>query len=125
MTRRPLPTKRYLLPHEKWRARKLLARADSNPSSVLQRWKKDYGPEGVTLLAAALANLLPAIWIGWPGGVLMVISMTKGTLAFISLIMICAGFCLALLGTFRALQGRAAGDRWYGDWPASGSPTTA
>jgi hypothetical protein len=50
----------HLLPHERWFATRLLARQRTHRTPTILRMEYNYGREGITLCAAALAGILPA-----------------------------------------------------------------
>ena len=66
-----LPVEGYLAPHERWFARMILARQETHRTPAILRLERNYGPVGISYMAAGLATLLPFQWIGMAGIVLV------------------------------------------------------
>jgi hypothetical protein len=69
----------HLLPHERWLAAWVLSLQQANPTPVALRQQQNYGPDGVTLLAAGRAGVGFAFIVGIVGIILVLASQASGT----------------------------------------------
>ena len=97
-----LPTDHFLLPHERWMARRALA-----GSPYLATWsaaakRENWGPEGLVLFAAVLASYFLGTLFGIGGVLLLGVSRTSGFLGLFGYLLGIAGIVLVLASAFRA-----------------------
>ena len=99
----------HLLPHERWFASSTLERQRTHRTSDILRMEQNYGPEGITLWAAAVITVFPGQLIVVSGIAFMLASGGGGTLLTMGYSLDGFGVFLCLLGSIRAFQGIKAG----------------
>ncbi len=99
----------HLMPHERCRAEKLAERQQSNRTPAIIRGEQNYGPEGMVLYSAVLANIVSAGVIAVLGIVLTWVPRAEGTLYEIANILLGIAIIAVLAGMVRAFQGAKAG----------------
>ncbi len=106
----------YLLPHERLIASFVTKRQSVRPDGpALLRMRESYGPEGVGLISAALANLLPGQLAVIVSIVLIAASRDRGSLSEASRIILVLGVCAVILAVFRIAQAVRRSDTFRGD----------
>lgn len=92
-----------LLPHERWFADYGARRGPGREDSGRSRMQQNYGPEGMALLGAAIAD-------GFPGSLMCVIGIATlaATGSTVGGYLILIGVLIALLGIVRTIQGARA-----------------
>jgi hypothetical protein len=69
----PLPTRHYLLPHERYWAARLLRKHAARPDNkVVRQFQEQLGPEGIVLLAASQGGGILAAAIGLVGAAFLI-----------------------------------------------------
>ena len=106
-----------LSPIERWSAALILERQRTHRTPAILRIEQNYGPEGITLIAAGLSSVLPGQLIGCIGIVLLLVSGDRGSLPLIGYSLMGLGVLLVVLGSMRYIQGSKAGRRFRGDRP--------
>lgn len=106
-----------LLPHERWCVSLGARKRQENPALRSQRIDQNYGPEGIALVNAGMATLLPAMCIGLIGAGLMLVSGNQKPLVTIAYWLIVIGIVLIFPAMFRIVQASTAGKRFRGDRP--------
>lgn len=104
-----------LLPHERWFASWILERQRTHRTSDILRMEQNYGPEGITLWAAAMSTVLPGALAALSGIVFMLASGGGGTLLTVGYSLNGFGVFLCLLGSIRTFQGSRAGRAFRGN----------
>ena len=104
-----LAPRHHLLPHERWFAASTLERQRTHRTPDVLRMEQNYGPEGITLLAAAMSTALPGALAAVSGIVFMLASGGGGTLLTVGHWLQGFGVTLIILGQIRAFQGSKAG----------------
>jgi hypothetical protein len=97
-----------LMPHEKLIAHWMLGQQDLHPTPYVQRMRRDFGPEGVVLYAAATADLFLCIVLALASAVIAVVSalIIKSPQFPVSDLYVFGGLLLSgLAGTIRIWQG--------------------
>ena len=106
-----------LLPHERWFASWIFERQRTHRAPDILRMEQNYGPEGITLWAAAMSTVLPGGLAAVSGIVFMLASGGGGTLLTVGHWLQGFGVILCLLGSIRAVQGIRAGRAFRGNRP--------
>jgi hypothetical protein len=99
----------HLLPHERWFATRLLARQRTHRTPTILRMEYNYGREGITLCAAALAGILPAGVLEVAGSALLVMSQGQPPLFQVGTLMDFGAMAVVIPGLVRVLQSMRAG----------------
>ena len=107
----------HLLPHERWFASSTLRRQRTHRTPDILRMEQNYGPEGITLWAAAMSTVLPGALMVLSGFAFMLASGGSGTLLTVGYSLDGLGVILCLLGLIRAFQGIRAGRAFRGSRP--------
>jgi hypothetical protein len=105
----------HLLPHERWFASSTLGNQRTHRTPYILRMEQNYGPEGITLWAAAMSTVLPGALMVVSGIVFMLASGGGGTLLTVGYSLDGFGVILCLLGSIRAFQGSRAGRAFRGN----------
>lgn len=106
-----------LLPVERWFAAFILERQRTHRTPAVLRIEQNYGPAGITLMAAGLSSALPGQLIGCIGIVLLLVSGNHGSLPWIGFALMGLGVLLVVLGSMRYIQGSKVGRKFRGDRP--------
>jgi hypothetical protein len=104
-----LAPRHHLLPHERWFASWILERQRTHRTPDILRMEQNYGPEGITLWAAAMSTVLPGALMVLSGIAFMLASGGGGTPLTMGYSLDGFGVFLCLLGSIRAFQGGRAG----------------
>jgi hypothetical protein len=107
----------HLLPHERWFACWILERQRTHRTPDILRMEQNYGPEGITLWAAAMSTELPGGLMVLSGIAFMLASGGGGILPTLGYSLDGLGAILILLGLIRAFQGTRAGRAFRGSRP--------
>ena len=107
----------HLLPHERWFADRLLARQRTIRTPAILRLEYNYGREGITLFAAALADILPGGAVAVAGNALLVISRGQPPLPQVGTLMDFGALAVVATGLVRTLQSMRAGRAHRGARP--------
>ena len=112
MTSRP-----GLLPLERWFASRIRKHQKANPSPLILRLERNYGDDGIALMAASiLANSL-ASTAGIVGTAFLFISGDQGSLAQSGYSLLFAAMAVGAIGVVRASQCIHVGRQFRGDRP--------
>jgi hypothetical protein len=106
----------HLLPHERWFASSTLERQRTHRTPYILRMEQNYGPEGITLWAAAMSTLLPGSLMV-VSGIAFMLASGGGTLLALGYWLDGFGAILLLLGSIRTFQGIRAGRAFRGSAP--------
>jgi hypothetical protein len=79
--------------------------------------EQNYGPEGITLMSAAIISGLMGAVVGCTGIVLLFLSGDHGPLLHAGYYVIAAGIVLEIPSIIRSVQGNYAGRRFRGNRP--------
>jgi hypothetical protein len=104
-----------LLPQERWFASWILERQRTHRTPDILRMEQNYGPEGITLWAAAMSTVLPGALMVLSGFAFMLASGGSGTLLTVGYSLDGLGVILCILGSIRAFQGIRAGRAFRGN----------
>src|SRR5260221_10456069 len=108
---------RHLLPYERWFAALVLRRQATHRTASIRRMEYNYGREGITLFAAALASFYVGAASLIAGFMLMVVSgdppSRSGLVTFLDL----AGLAVMVWAMFRAFQSARAPDAFRDERP--------
>lgn len=104
-----LAPRHHLLPHERWFASSTLERQRTHRTPDILRMEQNYGPEGITLYAAAMSTALPGVLMVLSGFAFMLASGGSGTLLTVGYSLDGLGVILCILSLIRAFQGIRAG----------------
>ena len=104
-----LAPRHHLLPHERWFASSTLESQRTHRTPYILRMEQNYGPEGITLWAAAMSTVLPGALMVLSGFAFMLASGGGGTLLTVGYSLDGLGVILCILGSIRAFQGSRAG----------------
>jgi hypothetical protein len=104
-----LAPRHRLLPQERWFASWILERQRTHRTPDILRMEQNYGPEGITLWAAAWITVFPGSLMAVSGIAFMLASGGGGTLLTLGYSLDGFGVFLCLLGSIRAFQGIRAG----------------
>ena len=91
----PLPTTHYLLPYERRVAARASARQKARSTPTTRKMQQNYGPEGVVLMSAAIANAPLTILFGLIG---VALSLASGALAVVGYLMFVPMVVFASIG---------------------------
>lgn len=97
----------HLLPHERWFAAVILRRQQTHRTPAILRMEENYGPEGITLWAAAWITIFPAQLLNLFG--IACLLGGGGPLSTAGFWFIGVGVFVCWLGAIRAVQGAKAG----------------
>lgn len=99
----------YFFPHERWSIKFFRQRQKDHQTAPVIRMQQNYGPEGVALMGAAYANMIPGtiIVIGEVFVSIIIRSVIFGVMPWN--ILLAAGFLAVAFGMTRALQSSRAG----------------
>jgi hypothetical protein len=79
--------------------------------------EQNYGPEGITLIAAGMVTAFPGQVITLAGIIVLLASGGHGAAVSVGYWMMAAGVLLIITGSIRYVQGVYAGRRFRGDRP--------
>lgn len=99
----------HLLPHERWFASSTLESQRTHRTPDVLRMEQNYGPEGITLWAAAMSTVLPGALMVLSGFAFMFASGRSRTLLTVGFSLDGLGATHCILGQIRAFQGIRAG----------------
>lgn len=94
----------HLLPHERWVANRVVASQQRNPTLYVIRMQRKYGPEGIRLIAAAEATIIPGACLVIAGFAILMLSIGIRTLTGAAFTVMAIGVALHLAGVIRVLQ---------------------
>ncbi len=108
------PTQRgpHLLPHERWLASKAFRRREAPAGSARWRLWQNYGPKGVALMMAMIADTVAAWLLGLLAFVLLGVSDGAGALGDTGYVIGLIAIAATLLGFFRMVQATSAGRKF-------------
>lgn len=114
---RELAPEHHLLPHERWFASLILERQRTHRTPAILRMEQNYGPEGITLMSAAIISGLIGVIVGFIGLALLFSSGDRGPLLHPGYYLTLAAVLLELPSIYRSIQATYAGRRFRGDRP--------
>ena len=110
--------KHRLLPHERWFVSLVMKSRQAHQPSKSPRLDQNYGPEGISLIAAGFATAFPGQLAGCVGITLLIMfGSGGGSIVTVAFSLMGAGVLLGALGSVRYAQAGYAGRRFRGDRP--------
>lgn len=107
---RPKPqTRHHLLPHERLAVTWMLERQQTHRTTAIVCDERNYGPEGVILMGAALSSAVPGAMIVILGMVIMFASFNHNPVLAIAHVVMIIGVVLVVLPMLRILQASSEG----------------
>ncbi len=100
----------HLFPHERWFANLVIKRQSvGTKSPAVLNLEKNNGPNGIMLMAAAIASSAPGAAIGFIGAILLVISNDRPPILTVAYYLMGIGVAIVLASMVRVIQGMREG----------------